>query len=614
MQTRTRPRRASVKPVKYREESDSDEDGDEAFSPTSPSTRKRGRRAAAPASRSSTAGRGKKEEESEVKKEEDAAINRSTGRLLRHLFYDEKVHPTIAKEEKKRGKAEMKQSLLLDAFKVVREGGAASNALAKKKVIDQSEVEKVEEEVEVEKKEDETDDETDEEEIVADTPTPTSAGQSQNRKNVLLARAVSHEEATRVGEHCESLRKQYEQYATREKEKKYRFIREADLPFLSDEEIEMGLKDNNDNPDEFILHFLAHPVYLQQLRERITRKYASRSETELTEEERVIHRRVQRASNKHKHAQRKAKVVCVGRLRLDDALEIGVSDDWSEARKKAFDQIDENPNSYYYRFNKPGEKQRTGGWTAQERALFFERMKEIDILCNRPQWGIFSMVFEGRVGYQCANFYRTMVKKGEVNDPNYYIDSDGKLRYKRGEAKNAVDGSPAPLSAVPAKVGKGTGKASRKRPSPTVSYVSAKRGGAKKRKRKGEDADTIFANDISGASSEEEAEIEVGFVSAKAVAAAAMAESSTDDGEEEDDDNPLPDYVDPVTLDTVERPAISPFGHVMGYDTWVKCLNYSEPKEKCPFTKKRLRLRQLVKLTKDNIHLYRDKIIASKKE
>mmetsp|Transcript_19281 Transcript_19281/g.49449 ORF Transcript_19281/g.49449 Transcript_19281/m.49449 type:complete len:86 (-) Transcript_19281:4026-4283(-) len=31
----------------------------------------------------------------------------------------------------------------------------------------------------------------------------------------------------------------------------------------------MGLKDHNDNPDEFILHFITHPLYLRQLRERI---------------------------------------------------------------------------------------------------------------------------------------------------------------------------------------------------------------------------------------------------------------------------------------------------------------------------------------------------------
>ena len=34
----------------------------------------------------------------------------------------------------------------------------------------------------------------------------------------------------------------------------------------------------------------------------------------------------------------------------------------------------------------------------------------------------------------------------------------------------------------------------------------------------------------------------------------------------------------------VVKPAISPYGHVLGYDSWVKLLN-REPKNTCPFTK-----------------------------
>lgn len=91
-----------------------------------------------------------------------------------------------------------------------------------------------------------------------------------------------------------------------------------------------------------------------------------------------------------------------------------------------------------------------------------------------------------------------------------------------------------------------------------------------------------------------------------------MEEQDSDsDSDEEEANNPLPDYIDPITLDNVEKPAISPFGHVMGYATWVRCLNYTEPKERCPFTKKPLRLRQIIKLTHDNIDEYRNKIVAT---
>jgi hypothetical protein len=38
-----------------------------------------------------------------------------------------------------------------------------------------------------------------------------------------------------------------------------------------------------------------------------------------------------------------------------------------------------------------------------------------------------------------------------------------------------------------------------------------------------------------------------------------------------DDGNPLPKLIDPITLEPVVTPAISPFGHVMGLATWKAC-------------------------------------------
>ena len=35
-----------------------------------------------------------------------------------------------------------------------------------------------------------------------------------------------------------------------------------------------------------------------------------------------------------------------------------------------------------------------------------------------------------------------------------------------------------------------------------------------------------------------------------------------------DPDNPLPGFIDPITLEPVANPAISPLGHVMGLATW----------------------------------------------
>lgn len=41
-----------------------------------------------------------------------------------------------------------------------------------------------------------------------------------------------------------------------------------------------------------------------------------------------------------------------------------------------------------------------------------------------------------------------------------------------------------------------------------------------------------------------------------------------DGGEYVDVDNPLPGYIDPITLEPVVTPAMSPHGHVMGLATW----------------------------------------------
>ncbi len=73
-----------------------------------------------------------------------------------------------------------------------------------------------------------------------------------------------------------------------------------------------------------------------------------------------------------------------------------------------------------------------------------------------------------------------------------------------------------------------------------------------------------------------------------------------------DSDNPLPDFMDPITLEPVIRPAISPYGHVMGAATWKAVL---AEQGLCPFTKKPLRWEQCRVLTKGNIEAYKDSII-----
>jgi len=71
----------------------------------------------------------------------------------------------------------------------------------------------------------------------------------------------------------------------------------------------------------------------------------------------------------------------------------------------------------------------------------------------------------------------------------------------------------------------------------------------------------------------------------------------------------LPKFIDPLTSSVIKRPAISPYGHVCEYDMWTKVLRTPGGKETCPFTRKPLKRRQLVKLTTENIDEYKSKVI-----
>lgn len=69
--------------------------------------------------------------------------------------------------------------------------------------------------------------------------------------------------------------------------------------------------------------------------------------------------------------------------------------------------------------------------------------------------------------------------------------------------------------------------------------------------------------------------------------------------------NPLPERVDPITLQPVVSPAISPYGHVMGAATWKAVL---AEKGKCPFTGQPLAWHQCTMLTHANIERFRDRM------
>lgn len=279
-----------------------------------------------------------------------------------------------------------------------------------------------------------------------------------------------------------------------------------------------------------------------------------------------------------------------GRLGLDEALKQvqenqvdpeKAFEGWSQARIRAYQMIDQNPNSYYYRFNAPGEVQRKGQWAADERKLFFERLEEVGA---NGQWGIFAMKIPGRVGYQCSNFYRLLVETNEIQDPNYVLDEKGKAHYLFD--KKTADGSTEKTFRTHSK--HGTGRASGV-PSSSSTTTRTRRSAAtaasspadkKKKKRKArswnsddDDDEDDFEdyNDNSGtytqstrSSRRTRSRIEAPAVSYNEVEDTNEDDEMEESEEESDPTNPLPGFVDPITLEEVVKPAISTYGHVMG--------------------------------------------------
>ncbi|KAF0974775.1 hypothetical protein FDP41_006249 [Naegleria fowleri] len=271
------------------------------------------------------------------------------------------------------------------------------------------------------------------------------------------------------------------------------------------------------------------------------------------------------------------------RLLLDDALTaVQTKEGWSKARIEAYAKIKTNPNVYYYRFNEPGESQRNGKWSEQEKAKFIKKLKEYLAETDNFQWGIFSKRIPGRVGYQCSNFYRTLLKSGEIKE-------DWVENFKRSCANNNSN--------------------SKKRKKSSSSSRSSKKKKMQEEEEEEEEHhlqdDSTTVNDSESISSHTES-----------TNTNTTLESNHDDeqDEEESEDeeaafiNYFKGFIDPITSEEIEEPAISPYGHVLGYKTWLKVLN-TEPRNTCPFTKQPLTKRNLTKLNFENFEEFREKIL-----
>ena len=63
------------------------------------------------------------------------------------------------------------------------------------------------------------------------------------------------------------------------------------------------------------------------------------------------------------------------------------------------------------------------------------------------------MQIPGRVGYQCSNYYRQLIKEGVIRDENYSFDENGKLvfKFRDSEGKSTLVHGKKDISGNPVK-------------------------------------------------------------------------------------------------------------------------------------------------------------------
>ncbi|CAO3637761.1 unnamed protein product [Mucor fragilis] len=463
--------------------------------------------------------------------------------------------------------------------------------------------------------------------------------QSPTTKN-FYKEEITDQEHVQINERISLHQRQFANHESREKVRMYSTIREV-FDYLSDEEISDILKECENNEEKAICR-LSEPGTLIQLRKAIALRY-NQEETFYVPMIKPGQTPAQKASKQAATNKRQPRT----KLGLDAALKQITNtkskvtfEGWSEARIRSFKMIEKNPNSYYYRFNEPGEEQRRGPWTEDEKKLFIDQLK---VMGTEGKWGLFSKGIPGRVGYQCSNYYRFLIETKQIQDGNYVIASNGKPLYtfekkledgtteKRLRTHNKILNQ-SYASESHAALSKAT-LADDKLNKPTKRKALNCKSTLKKPRRRHR---LTMTNDSSSESEIESYDNDASgnFVPRNYYRTRADKVQSEKykqtrclpTKEDHDSNNPaamqdvasadefeslLPGFIDPITLDQVEKPAISKYGHIMGYDTWIRCLSNwqgGSTKNVCPITKQRLTKRDLVLLTSENLHLYKDKI------
>jgi hypothetical protein len=233
---------------------------------------------------------------------------------------------------------------------------------------------------------------------------------------------------------------------------------------------------------------------------------------------------------------------------------------WSSVHRRSYLGKEKARNAFLYRNPPPGVAKRGGAWSPEEKEKFMARLAEVKARGDDTEkWGLFSEAIPGRVGYQCSNFYRRLILHGELTDPRYEFDENGKLRYL------AQSRSSMPRSSRP------------------------------ERKRVVLSLDDLMSLCFFRKQKEP--------ISAPRIVTppAPVPEEKLCRYERWALHNPIPDAVDPLTGEKMRVPAMSPDGYVCDYNTWMKT-------KENPFTRERLNKRALVVLTSENYEELKDRI------
>eukprot|EP01083_Nonionella_stella_P026183 72054_1 len=443
--------------------------------------------------------------------------------------------------------------------------------------------------------------------LLSEPNTYNSNHKSSSNKHSAIFDGLTSEEVAQLTQTMKIMQQKYTQFCIKQRQRK---IKEAQTQIA----FRFGIT-VNDTEAGFIVQFVADNR--QNLQERLQNEGLAfvQSMQELMQQKRILNERrkhkimhenqkqqqkqAKRMRNTTKNRNLNGSQRC-GRLLLNTALQDTVSmDGWSAARVKAWKNRDKHSNAYFYRFNAPGEAQKNGKWSMDEHHVFMERVFEFGV---NDQWGMFSQVIVGRVGYQCSNYWRGLVKEGDVTDPNY--DFDGKkLHFKRNTKTFSISTEFRRYAITVNRDVSGiwTDLPQKHPLHPSEEYCesvdnalasSSSGGRVKKRKRNEEDVTWHKKRRKNKRSAEDDDET---FHCNASIERQAV-------------DNPMPDFIDCMTGNVVVKPAISTYGHVLGYDTWSMILRNTKQKDICPFTLQRLTRRELVKLTKENYNEYQDKI------